>query len=96
MTIDYVYLSVDEMARTAHAIAIQITIAKTNSEDKFYQNWTKWTGTLSADAYTIRATFVWLVEEGRRVAQVPVATHNTRSGHQWGVPQYDILFLWSL
>ena len=86
MAIDWVYASVDEKNRTAHIIPFRITIAKTHSDSEamFFQNWKHWTQLLTG--YEIKATFVWIVEDGKSIQHVEEVQRALRSG--WGTPAY--------
>lgn len=91
--IDALYVDIDSSAGTAHIIAIQITVAKqqTDSEGAFFPNWRLWSQNLSH--LKLKWTFLWILPRQREQQDVEAKKLNLRKGPVTINPEYSRNFV---
>lgn len=86
--IDGILLEINNEAKEAHLVPIQVTISKNHkdSETAFFQDWSYWRDAL--EGYDIRVSFVWIVMEGKPDKVVAATAISLRDGDKEVNPDY--------
>jgi len=77
--IDGLILSLDKVNMVAHLIPIQVTISQrhSDSESKFFENWSNWISGLGS--YSANATFLWITKASGPISNKVAYTVRYRS-----------------